>query len=120
MLSAVRESTTLQPVWRDEMADGKGCKCAAYDESECGCDVDWTPQEVYDLRTENEQLKEAIRRLAQQDATLSVQDGNVTVTMDATLTPEERDAVETAAMEADAHQHTQRAATLRGLLERMK
>lgn len=72
------------------------------------------------FRDEIASLREAIRRLADQDATLSVQNGNVTVTMDATLTPEERDAVETAAMEADAHQHTQRAATLRGLLERMK
>jgi hypothetical protein len=43
------------------MADGKGCKCAAHSESECGCDADWTPQEVYDLRSENERLKEAIR-----------------------------------------------------------
>lgn len=37
----------------------------------------------------------------------------------ATLTPEERHAVETAALEAEAHQHTHRAATLRGLLERL-
>lgn len=72
------------------------------------------------FRDEIASLRDAIRRLADQDATLSVQNGNVTVTMDATLTPEERDAVETAAMEAEAHQHTQRATTLRGLLERMK
>lgn len=32
------------------MADGKGCTCMAYGPSECACDVDWTPQEVYDLR----------------------------------------------------------------------
>jgi hypothetical protein len=38
------------------MADGKGCKCAAYSEAECGCDADWTPQEVYDLRAEMERL----------------------------------------------------------------
>jgi hypothetical protein len=80
------------------MADGKGCKCAAYSESECGCDADWTPQEVYDLRAENEQLKEAIRRLAEQDAMLSLlckRDGSqvVTVTMDATLTDAERQAI---------------------------
>jgi len=65
------------------MADGKGCTCAAHSESECGCDADWTPQEVYDLRAENDRLKTAIRRLAEQDATLSVCDGNVTVQMDA-------------------------------------
>jgi hypothetical protein len=43
--------------------------------------------------TEIERLREAIRRLADQDATLSVQGGNVTVTMDATLTDAEREAV---------------------------
>ena len=33
------------------MADGMGCMCQAHDWSECGClGVDWTPQEVYDLR----------------------------------------------------------------------
>jgi hypothetical protein len=39
---------------------------------------------------EIERLRLAIRRLAEQDATLSVCDGNVTVTMDATLTDAER------------------------------
>ena len=29
---------------------GKGCQCSAYNESECGCDVDWTPKEVYELK----------------------------------------------------------------------
>lgn len=38
-------------------------------------------------------LREAIRRLAEQDATLSVQGGNVIVTMDATLTDAERAAL---------------------------
>jgi len=33
------------------MSDGKGCQCGAYGSYECGCpDVDWTPQEVYDLK----------------------------------------------------------------------
>lgn len=41
-------------------------------------------------------LKEAIRRLAQQDATLSVCDGDVVVTMDARLTAAERQTVEQA------------------------
>lgn len=44
------------------MADGKGCKCGAYDQSECGCDADWTPQEVYDLRSELKELKSLVRR----------------------------------------------------------
>jgi hypothetical protein len=43
---------------------------------------------------EIDRLREAIRRLADQDATLSVQGGNVTVTMDATLTDEERQAID--------------------------
>lgn len=38
---------------------------------------------------EIENLRKAIRRLAEQDATLSVCDGNVTVDLDGTLTEEE-------------------------------
>jgi hypothetical protein len=120
------------------MADGKGCKCAAHSESECGCDADWTPQEVYDLRSEAELLRvritvleTAIRRMAEQDATLSACDGNVTVTIDATLTDEERQAIERAAAwmarvaesRGDIHSAwylVSDAATLRGLLERTK
>jgi len=46
---------------------------------------------------EVELLRTAIRRLADQDATLSACDGAVTVTMDAALTDEEREAVKLAA-----------------------
>jgi hypothetical protein len=42
-------------------------------------------------------LRLAIRRLAEHDATLSVVGGNVTVTVDATLTDEEREAIREAA-----------------------
>jgi len=42
---------------------------------------------------EIERLRDAIRRLAEQDATLSVCDGAVTVTVDATLTDTERTAI---------------------------
>jgi len=49
-------------------------------------------------------LRDAIRRLADHDATLSVCDGNVTVEMDATLTAEERVAVELAAGDCLYHQ----------------
>ena len=71
------------------------------------------------------ELEQAIRRLAEQDATLSVCDGNVTVTMDATLTDAEREAVtwaifEYGATHPDHGMAAQRAATLRGLLERTK
>lgn len=67
-------------------------------------------------------LREAIRRLAEQDATLSVQGGNVTVTMDATLTDEEREAVQGAIdgfIESDPVD-AYLAATLRKLLQRLK
>lgn len=69
---------------------------------------------------EIEKLREAIRRLADQDATMSVQGGNVTVTMDATLDDAEREAVEFAysRLTADTH-YASVAATLRGLLERL-
>jgi hypothetical protein len=67
---------------------------------------------------EIERLREAICRLANQDATLSVQGGSVTVTMDATITDAEREAIEVAA-EAYIADHGERfAATLRSLLER--
>jgi hypothetical protein len=66
------------------------------------------------------ELREAIRRLADQDATLSVCDGNVTVTMDATLTDEEREAVSAASklLAIDGYQLI--SAALRNLLERTK
>lgn len=91
-----------------------------------------------ELEFEVLRLQEAIRRLAEQDATLSVCEGNVTVTMDATLTDMEREALETAerclvwqsAVEAEGERRDDRpphksieraqdAATLRGLLERL-
>jgi hypothetical protein len=83
-------------------------------------------QIMQDQRAEIERLREAIRRLADQDATLSVCDGNVTVTMDSTLTDEEREAIEVAAMiyEQGATQmgHVEdgkRAVALRAMLERI-
>jgi hypothetical protein len=35
---------------KENYTPGKGCMCHAHSESECGCDVDWTPREVYELR----------------------------------------------------------------------
>jgi hypothetical protein len=49
--------------------------------------------ELDEQAAESERLRLAIRRLAEQDATLSVCDGAVTVTMDATLTDAEREAI---------------------------
>ena len=85
-----------------------------------GQDTFWdtdAPPLLNDAVAEIKQLREAIRRLAEQDATLSVRGGNVTVTLDATLTDEEREAVEFAV------EHLQNSgwgtATLRNLLERL-
>ena len=71
-------------------------------------------------------LREAIRRLAEQDATLSVCNGNVIVEMDATptLTDAEREAVEAAIKSLtddpyDGAPISPHAATLRGLLDRI-
>jgi len=36
---------------------GKDCNCEARSSYECGCDADWTPKEVYDLRGEVVALK---------------------------------------------------------------
>jgi hypothetical protein len=78
------------------------------------------------LRAEIATLREAVRRLADQDATLSVCDGNVTVTVDATLTDEEREAIEDAAgiceehaEEYDGKTSSPIADALRSLLERL-
>jgi hypothetical protein len=91
-----------------------------------------TDCELTNLRIENnllaEELKkhrEAIRRLAEQDATLSVHDGCVIVTMDATFTDEERNAIFAAADDYLYHQDPGGRAqwirtTLLGLLKRTK
>ena len=73
--------------------------------------------------TEIESLRLAVRRLAEQDATLSACDGTVTVTMDATLTDKERQAIARAVDIFEVHPRLAdegKATTLRGLLERTK
>ena len=72
---------------------------------------------VEEKDAEIERLRDAIRRLAEQDATLSVQGGSVTVTMDATLTEAEHDALEFAVETGRVAIHDE--ATLRNLLERL-
>ena len=86
-----------------------------------------TDCELTNLRAENKLLaeelekhREAIRRLADQDATLSVCDGRVIVTIDATLTDEERKAIRRASFVCDQTGLEKSAATLRALLERTK
>jgi len=72
--------------------------------------------DCHDAAAEIDRLREATLRLADQDATLSVSGGNVTVTLDATLTDEEREAIEWYAGYGREGLH---AATLRSLLERL-
>jgi hypothetical protein len=90
-----------------------------------GCHRRHIPCLIARLVDECERLREAIRRLADQDGTLSVQGGNVTVDMDATLTDEEREAVAAAIKSLlddpyDGAPISPHAATLRNLLERKK
>ena len=67
------------------------------------------------LAAEVRRLRSAISALADQDATLAICNGNVTVTMDATLTDAEREAVAIAMHRCDGPEFR----TLRGLLERL-
>ena len=73
---------------------------------------------------EIERLRAAVRLLADQDATLSVCDGTVTVSMDGTLTDAEREAIREAVGayndNDDDEECARIAATLHGLLERLK
>jgi hypothetical protein len=73
------------------------------------------------LVREVERHREAIRRLADQDATLSVVGGNVIVEIDAALTDAEREAIENciyASVRIGDDWSDKQAATLRGLLDR--
>ena len=86
---------------------------------------DEAEKELAMLQAENQRLREAIRRLAEQDATLSVCEGNVTVTMDAALTDAERDLLEWLAAGVDDRRNTHQTLTpaaravIRGLLDRL-
>jgi hypothetical protein len=84
--------------------------------SQCG-DAEIARLRLQSAHAEMELLRTAIRRLADQDATLSVCDGAVTVTMDATLTDEEREAVKLA---AEWFAAVPLGDTLRALLGRLK
>ena len=45
---------------KDRYTPGQDCGCYAYSESECGCDADWTPAEVYELREELARARKTI------------------------------------------------------------
>jgi len=65
---------------------------------------------------EIENLRKAIRRLAEQDATLSVCDGNVTVDLDGTLTDEELWAVGSAMISYAANKDDEECVKIRFIL----
>jgi len=74
---------------------------------------------VRQQRSEIERLKDAIRRIADQNATLSACNGSVTVTMDAALTDAEREAIREACDEGRWYPKDYRHIhTLLGLLDR--
>lgn len=122
------------------MADGKGCICGAYSESECGCDADWTPKELYAARDEIARLRAeyaaisgammAIRRenlhLRQELADAkkwAMAERGRRFAEDLRLTDDEREAVAWAARLAQSQRDSRDmagdyAATMRGLLER--
>ena len=76
-------------------------------------------KERAELQSEIDSLRLAIRRLADQDATLSVCNGNVTVTMDWTLTDAEREAIAWFAEYGDLQAEARRAEVLKRLLKRL-
>ena len=119
------------PTWQEEVATVE----AAFERS--GVQPTWPADEAGNIgpmaaamADEIGRLRVAIHSLAEQDATLSVCDGSVTVTMDATLTDEEREAVagvaaslhrlsETGIGHGACRELAEQAATLRNLLERL-
>ena len=59
------------------MSNGQGCTCNAWSENECACGADWTPQEVYALRAENNRLKDELKSI---DGALDDPRANLTLT----------------------------------------
>lgn len=55
------------------MADGMECRCGAWSQGECCCQgVDWTPQEMLDLRAELSSAKEENVKLKEELAACKV------------------------------------------------
>ena len=97
------------------MSNGQGCTCNAWAANECACGADWTPQEVYDLRAENNRLKAenklyaAEMSAAKEDGFYSAQD---------LYTSYERLKAELAEVKKDAELWREREARIRSLRER--
>lgn len=43
--------------------DGRDCTCHAYGSSECACDADWTPAQVYKLQSELATLRALVEEI---------------------------------------------------------
>jgi broad specificity phosphatase PhoE len=97
-VEAAFERSGVQPTWPDDEAGNVGPMAEA-------------------MADEIGRLRFAIHSLAEQDATLFVSGGVVTVTIYATLTDEERQAIEWCIFQQATPQRT--AVTLRNLLERL-
>ncbi len=59
----ITHSTIRNETMKEKYIPGEGCLCHAHSEAECGCDADWTPREVYELREQRDRLAEAMRAM---------------------------------------------------------
>jgi hypothetical protein len=60
---------------KEKYTPGKDCQCLARNEYECGCDADWTPREVYELREQRDRLAEALWSMLNQDDMSAIRAG---------------------------------------------
>jgi len=58
---------------KNNYTPGEGCLCHAHSEAECGCDVDWTPREVYELREQVKHLQSKIEGMGYRHSHLRCQ-----------------------------------------------
>lgn len=58
------------PVVSEFRGDGMDCTCMARSSSECACDADWTPKEIYQLRADIQQLRRELELHGEANANL--------------------------------------------------
>ena len=54
----------------DQYIPGEGCECGAWNESECGCGVDWTPVRQKELEAEVAEQARLLGMSAEREAAL--------------------------------------------------
>ena len=54
----------------DNYIPGDGCECGAWNESECGCGVDWTPRRQKELEVEVAEQARLLGMSAEREAAL--------------------------------------------------